>query len=190
MRKIEVILRNEAKQLKKIIENTTKRLKNAPKGHLRISKRRGRIEYYFKDEACNETRKNGRYLKVNEKKLAKSIAQRDYDTQVLKKATERVKAIETFLNKYERTCLNVLYEKMNDDRRKLLVEAVISDEEFVKQWQMVEYERKPIVNDEQIIITERGERVRSKSEKIIADKLNVLGIPYRYECPILLNGNV
>ena len=28
------------------------------------------------------------------------------------------------------------------------------------------------------------------TQQQIADKLNVLGIPYRYECPVLLNGNV
>ena len=33
------------------------------------------------------------------------------------------------------------------------------------------YEGKEIFDDEQIILTEHGERVRSKSEKIIADKL-------------------
>lgn len=113
MKRIEVILRNEVNQLKRIIENVQKRLKNAPKGSLRISKSRGRIEYYYKDEECSTARKNGRYMKVNERKLAKSIVQRDYDMQVLKLATERVKAIETFLGKYERTGLKELYQKMN-----------------------------------------------------------------------------
>ena len=36
--------------------------------------------------------------------------------------------------------------------------------------------------------TEQGERVRSKSEKIIADKLHAMGIPYRYEYPVYLSG--
>ena len=36
--------------------------------------------------------------------------------------------------------------------------------------------------------TTNGERVRSKSEIIIADLLTKEGIPYRYECPIYLIG--
>ena len=36
------------------------------------------------------------------------------------------------------------------------------------------------------IYTNKGERVRSKSEKIIADMLNRYEIPYRYEYPIYL----
>lgn len=190
MRRIEVMLKNEANQLKKVIENAKKRLKNAPNGHLRISKSRGRIEYYFKDEECSATRKNGRYMKANEKKLAKSIAQRDYDVQILKKATERVKAIEIFLDKYARSSIKDIYQKINPFRLELIDVVEVSDEEFIKQWQAVEYEKKPIVNDEQVMLTEGGERVRSKSEKIIADKLYMLGIPYRYECPILLDGNI
>ena len=39
-------------------------------------------------------------------------------------------------------------------------------------------------------MTENGERVRSKSEKIIADKLHALGVPYRYEYPLVLDGNM
>ena len=38
------------------------------------------------------------------------------------------------------------------------------------------------------IITEKGEQVRSKSEKIIADKLFMKGIPYVYEQPLYLKG--
>ena len=36
--------------------------------------------------------------------------------------------------------------------------------------------------------TSKGERVRSKSEVIIADVLNREGVPYRYEYPIYIKG--
>ena len=39
-----------------------------------------------------------------------------------------------------------------------------------------------------VIRTERGERVRSKSEKILADYFSRHGIPYKYECPLYLKG--
>jgi len=38
------------------------------------------------------------------------------------------------------------------------------------------------------LYTAKGERVRSKSEIIIADSLMRAGVPYRYEFPIILNG--
>ena len=64
------------------------------------------------------------------------------------------------------------------------------DEEYAKRWQELEYTGKAFADDAPEIITERGERVRSKSEKIIADKLYMLGIPYRYEYPLVLEGNI
>lgn len=38
-------------------------------------------------------------------------------------------------------------------------------------------------------LTDRGEHVRSKSEKMLADKLYAMGIPYRYEAPLYLESN-
>ena len=67
-------------------------------------------------------------------------------------------------------------------------EEADGDEEFVKQWQAVEYKGKCFNDSVPEIYTIREERVRSKSELIIADLLNKEGIPYRYESPILLSG--
>ena len=39
-----------------------------------------------------------------------------------------------------------------------------------------------------VIMAEKGERVRSKSEKILADYFFRNGIEYKYECPLYLNG--
>ena len=78
-----------------------------------------------------------------------------------------------------------LYNKTHPQRRALIETDVISDEEYVRRWLAVEYKGKSEVEDD--IVTERGECVRSKSEKIIADKLNMLNIPYRYEYPLMLD---
>lgn len=193
MKTIEITLREEMCQLKKVVEGARKRLDTAPKGRLRIMKKRGGVEYYYKGEEgennkANES--NGRYMKKSEIKLAKKIAQRDYDARVVKNAEKRMKAIDTFLEEYEKTSLKVLYQKTNQYRRNLICAPIISDEEYVERWQAVEYAGKPFTDDTQEIITERGERVRSKSEKIIADKLYALGIPYRYEYPLTLEGNI
>uniref|UniRef100_UPI004057A627 hypothetical protein n=1 Tax=Acetatifactor sp. TaxID=1872090 RepID=UPI004057A627 len=193
MQTIESVLREELCQLKKIVEEARVRLKTAPKGHLRIMKKRGHVEYYFKSDdidGTNRNNANGRYMKKSEKNLAEGIAQRDYDVHVMKNADERIKAIDTFLKKYKRTSLERLYENTNQYRKELIEAPIISDSQFIKQWQSVKYEGKPFADEAQEIITERGERVRSKSEKIIADKLNTLGIPYRYEFPLVLEGNI
>ncbi|MBQ9135977.1 MAG: hypothetical protein IJX66_07810 [Lachnospiraceae bacterium] len=188
MKTIETILKKEICELERITTQAAKKLQIAPKGFLRIKKKRGGVEYYHKMEDVSNP--NGRYLKKSEKSIAKGIAQRDYNSHILKMAEERLCAIKRFIDIYDKTNLSKIYQKTNLYRRVLIDDPIIPDEEYIKQWQAVEYEGKPFAEDGPEFITERGERVRSKSEKIIADKLYSLGIPYRYEYPLVLQGNI
>lgn len=193
MKKIETILKEEVTELKHVVEEAAHRLIDVPAGTLRVRNWNGKVEYYYRNnnaENAKESRSNGRYLKKREEDLAKAIAQRDYDIIVIKRAKERIKATEKFLEVYQKTCLKQLYQETNTFRRKLVEAEIISDEEYAKQWLAVGYKGKEFEDDANEIITERGERVRSKSEKIIADKLFALGIPYRYEYPLVLAGSV
>lgn len=189
MKSIENKLIKELQELEKIAATVTKRLQSAPKGHLRISAKGKEVEYYYK-MGKNDSKKNGRYMKKSEMKLVKGIVQRDYDMHLLAHAKDRIKAINTFLKKYKKTDLAAVYEKMKPHRKELITYSVIPDEEYARIWQNTAYEGKTFDEEAAEIITERGERVRSKSEKIIADKLNLLGIPYKYECPMLLEGHI
>ena len=188
MKTMEMALRREIHKLEDIARRTSERLRTAPKGFLRISNRKTKTEYYYK--GVEERNRNGRYIRKGESELAQRLAQRDYDVQVLETAQKRIKSIEGFLKNYEQTDLGEIYRKTNPYRQALIEAEVIPDEEYIRQWQAVEYEGKPFAEDGPEFITERGERVRSKSEKIIADKLYSLGIPYRYEYPLVLQGNI
>ena len=61
-------------------------------------------------------------------------------------------------------------------------------EQQLKAWESVDYNKKEFREEMPVILTERGERVRSKSEKILADYFYRNGISYKYECPLYLNG--
>ena len=188
MKTMESMLREECERLKVIIKEAQRRLKTAPNGQLRIMKKRNKPQYYYKSEDSNGG--NARYMKKSEIELARKIAQRDYDIRLVRKAQKRVKAIQAFLTGYENTSLKQMYQKTNPYRRELVSTPIISDDGYIKNWQAVEYKGKQFAEEEAEYITERGERVRSKSEKIIADKLSALGIPYRYEYPLVLEGNI
>jgi len=193
MKKIEIFLKEELDELKQIVTSAKQRLVNVPEGTLRVRMWNGKTEYYYrnsKSENIKESRDNGRYLTKKEESLAKGIAQRDYDRAVVNRAKDRISIIEKFLKIYEKTSLKQLYQDTVPGRRNLIEAVILSDEEYVRQWQSVDYRGKAFFDDDIEIITERGERVRSKSEKIIADKLFALGIPYRYEYPLTLSGEV
>ena len=188
MKTLESILKEEICRLKDLVKEIKYQKKDAPEGHIRIAKKGRGMQYYYK--SADDRSINGRYLKKNEIDIARRIAQRDYDTDIVKHAEARIKAIDLFLKNYEKTSLQRIYENTNPYRRELITTSIILDEEYIKRWQSVKYEGKSFADNIQEIITERGERVRSKSEKIIADKLYTLGIPYRYEYPITLEGNI
>lgn len=188
---IEKMLEKEADELRKIIGEADKRKKIGPQGTLRISQKKTGVEYYIKtNDGQDKCLNKEHYLKKKDMQTAKEIAQRDYDIKLLKNAKTRLQAIEIFLKKYKETCIKSIFQKMHPKRRELIDKIIISDEEYVKRWCEVAYKGKEFQDFDNVIVTEKGERVRSKSEKIIADKLNILGIPYRYEYPVLLDGNI
>ena len=56
------------------------------------------------------------------------------------------------------------------------------------QWRREEYRGKEFKEGDPVVYSDRGERVRSKSEKILADYLYHHNIPYKYEKPLQLSG--
>ena len=86
--------------------------------------------------------------------------------------------IGTYINKENR-----------DIARQILIEPVEQTwENKVEEWKRIEYTGKEFREDAVEIYTQNGERVRSKSEKILADYFYYHNIPYKYECPLKLKG--
>ena len=94
--------------------------------------------------------------------------------------------------KYDYCRPESLYQKLHPARKCLIEPIILSREDYIEKWQNEPYDLWKI-NDDDVkcqILTEKGERVRSKSEKIIADSLNRYNIPYKYEYPLrLMDGN-
>ncbi|MGY3755622.1 hypothetical protein ACWOAQ_03090 [Helcococcus kunzii] len=57
----------------------------------------------------------------------------------------------------------------------------------LETWKATPYSGNEFVTNAPLIDTNKGDQVKSKSEKIIADKLYALGIPYKYECPLVID---
>ena len=83
-----------------------------------------------------------------------------------------------------------LYDKLSPGRKQLITPISESKEEFIAKWEKVEYEQKYSINVGAEYITEKGERVRSKSEILIANMLYKYNIPYHYEKPLKLKNRI
>lgn len=85
---------------------------------------------------------------------------------------------------YPDTIIEEAYDKLPHGRKQYAKPFSVDNDRFAKTWQEQPYERKSFSKDASFYQTIRGDRVRSKSEMIIADRLWANGIPYKYECPL------
>lgn len=185
MDQVKNLLEAREKQLLQLKKEKEKALKSAPEGTLRICRHGDRTQYYHREDPkdCN-----GVYIREKEIALAQKLAQKDYDKKVLSSIEKELNAINKYFSCYPDKSAEQVYEKLHKERKKLVMPIRESDEEFVSNWRIVEYQGKEFYEDTPEFYTAKGERVRSKSEVIIADVLSREGIPYRYEYPIYISG--
>ena len=184
MRGLKKLLLEERKRLEGIIKIKQSELNNKPEGTLRLSKRKGNIQYYH----CTDENKLGKYIVKGNEELIKSLAQKSYDEKLLQLAEKRLKQIDRILIDYEDDEIEKIFKKEHAERQRLIKAVEPTWEQKVKMWADEEYRGKGFQEGTPVILTDRGERVRSKTEKIMADYFYRQGIEYKYECPIYLKG--
>ena len=132
------------------------------------------------------------YIKKSNAALIKALAQKEYDQKILKTIDAEERRIRKFLNKYNPNSLLEVYDSMPEQKGIFVTKYELTDEEYAKMWEESKNNLGRIEPDEQLkelgLITEKGEYVRSKSEKIIADTLTKNNINYVYELPLRLKG--
>lgn len=189
MQKLISGLQKELSDLTKLEQNLSRRLEKAPIGSLHIYPRKDRTMYYQYIRDSEKRRKV--YIQKQDMNLASALAQKQYDTDLLAAVTKQQKAIRHFLKHYDPEALFSVLEKLPVRKRALIAPEILDEDAYAKHWQNVSYSPGIYAPDTPVYKTLRGELVRSKTEKIIADTLYMMGIPYRYEYPVKLNsGNI
>ena len=162
--------------LKKIEEKN----KKPPAGKLKCYKRNDKTYYYI----------NNKYTPLKNLEQITSLADYDYHCKLLPTVKENIEKLDRMLkildHDFDKPAK--VFSSMHIGRQKLLKPDIITTQEFISNWIQTPYEHWNI-NDQQTkgnFITIKGERVRSKSEKIIADELTKFNIPYKYEYPLPL----
>jgi len=166
------------------------RMNSYPEGMLEISYSHGHAQYYWRSRTCDKKREKRIYIRKKDRNLAAAFAQRDYDCRLLGELQQRLDAVTRARSVYGTTSPENTIQTFKAEKQSLICPLLLTDSQFVHEWQTQEYKGKPFTEDAPGIYTARGERVRSKSEKIIADTLERRGIPYRYEAPLILQDGV
>lgn len=184
MKGLRNLLLAEQKKLENIMKEVKARLEKAPEGSLRLSKSHNSVQYY----CYKEGKRSGDYISKTNQSFARQLAQKSYDEKVLKVAEKRSAQIKRLLKDYTDDELEKIYLKEHPQRQKLVCPIVQPWEHKLKEWKTKDYKGKEFAEGAPVILTEKGERVRSKSEKIMADYFYRKGIEYKYECPLYLKG--
>ncbi len=201
-------LENRLRQLKQVLATTQKRLANTPQGHLRVSQKGHNPEFY---QITKPGDTHGTYIPRAKLALARRLAQKDYDIRLTKQLKQEIRALQKYLEQTKAgdnsttgensahhnntagrsgagadSALTAIYTKLCPARQSLVTPITLTDAQYAAQWQAVSWTGLPFSPDSPDYTTARSERVRSKSEVIIADTLARHGIPYRYEYPLEL----
>ncbi len=153
-------------------------------GRLRVVKIEKGCRYY---NVVKKNDTNGEYLSVKEKPLIKELAQKDYNKRFLKEAKEELKTLQRTIDKFESINGDGTFLNLSPERQRLVTPYIISDDLYAEEWQSKKFKTNSYLPENKRYDTKRGEKVRSKSEAIIADILYDLRVPYRYEAPLQLN---
>ncbi|MBQ0052501.1 MAG: hypothetical protein KBT11_10645 [Treponema sp.] len=175
------LIEKRVAELEQLLARKKIELSKAPSGRLRISGMGTGAQFYILNEK-NDT--NGKYLPVSQKKLARSIAQRDYDKKLVAEIETELKALRRAAGSCAGKRIEKIYDSLSVQRKKLVEPAFIPEKMYVQQWLEVEYSGKDFYEGSPNYYTENGERVRSKSEILIANMLKKFEVPYRYEFPL------
>lgn len=174
-------IQTRIKTLNEVIRSVQRQVQNLPDGSLRISHSHDRTQYYH---ARPGARGKDRYLSQKEAELCRQLAQKSYFNTVLRSAELELNAWKTLVDLLPEHTFEDDYRDLSVERKQLVQPIYLTDEEYRRRWEAVEYEPGFFKPDTPVYLTDRGERVRSKSEQLIANLLYRLGIPYRYEYPI------
>lgn len=187
------LLVEEVTRLQAIKSIIDVRLQGAPEGHLRITSTRNNCTQYMlrmdrKPNKEGQPKSQETYIRKENLPLVNKLAQKAYDQKMQRLINRRLKQLTKLSEEYRDDEVEDIYNKLHPIRKELVNPVETPWEQRLQEWKSIHYVGKGFDPGTPEIYTKKGERVRSKSEKILADTFYELGIEYKYECPIKLKG--
>lgn len=190
MQRLKEMLLQEVARLHEIKQVVDDRLGDVPDGYMRITSNGKRHQFMHCSDDYNnkQSKRQGVYIKQDDQALAYRLAQKSYDLKIKKLVDRRLKQLEKITKEYADDEIEQIYNELHSIRKTLIKPVEIPWEQRLLEWKNTPYTGKDFGAGIPEIYTKKGERVRSKSEKILADIFSDMGIEYKYECPLKLNG--
>lgn len=190
-------------RLQETLEECEAEIALLPVGSLVCSRdKRGLVRYYqaFRDES-------GKYRRLGigkKEALKRELARKGYLESVARALEHNMRVLERASSQYIDCDPAALIDRVRDGLKgfsdtdyvctrinRILLDLDGSDEKRIAShaaWGQAPYERSTRYGEALTLLTSHGERMRSKSEVLIAEKLYVYGIPFRYEQVLDIEG--
>lgn len=165
-------------------------LQTFPSGSLRVSPHRGSYQYFHVTEGSKRNGSKGSYIPMEQIGVARGLAQKVYNEEMASALAEGASVLKSALQKFNSSRIDTCYEMQGPVRRALVAPVYLPNDVYADRWQKVEYQGKEFLEEDSLLTTAKGDRVRSKSEVIIANMLNQMNVPYRYEYPLRLSSGL
>ena len=181
-------LQQIVREEKKLLKRVEREMSRFPTGTLEIGLVRGKyIQFHI---VCVEEGKKIRKYLSRKDKLVTQLAQKAYEQKLRQELVKRKRVLGKALEVLQQTNPAEVYEKESKVRKQLITPLIPTDEMFIEQWYEEHHGAQNSLPMTNSYTTIRGETVRSKSEKMIADAYHMAGIPYVYEPSVCLaNGH-
>lgn len=154
-------------------------------GSLIVKKRKGRIQYFHQNRKLENGKYERRYLNKNNP-LINCLAQEAYNKKLIKIVKSRYYHIKHFNKEFNINEIDSVYDELKEELKSRVKPVFPTWKQKLTKWRSKTYIGLPFSKDSPEIYTKKGERVRSKTEKIIADIFFDMKVEYKYECPLIL----
>lgn len=152
-------------------------------GSLQIKKYKNRVKYYHVIKNCKKN--SYKYIQKSNIALIRQLAQKKY-LKRLEKIVDSALPKLYILSKDEPLSIDRAYLELPEEVKKFVTPLEPTYENLIQKKKELSNSIKSIYLEERRIQTNRGDFVRSKSEKIIADALHFNKIEYFYEYPLII----
>lgn len=179
------LIRSEKEKTKKLVKAIEKSKALSVDGSIICKLQRGEPRFYVRESETGSLR----YLNANDKEKIEALCSKAYATKLIKAAEKEEKQLSDCMeilksakNKdgYDSADIDAVYSHLNEGIRNKVKSSRFTDDGYARRWQEEKYQNR-WMKSEYCFETPRGEKVRSKSEWMIACMLAEAGVPYRYE---------
>ena len=178
-------LSQQKQEVEKLIRAIEKNRVLTLDGTIYSKKVHGKYRYYVKTSDDN----SARYLGEHDAKLIRNLCTKTYALKLKKAAQKELNQLEGCIRLLEsardsegkdRADIDTVYTGLPEGIRQNVSPSMYTDDGYAEKWQSEKYQNR-WEGKGYLFETPRGEKVRSKSEWMIACMLAEAGVPYRYE---------